>query len=152
MDAKGDSIMSKCEYCGKEFASENVRRRFCSSTCRTSAWQKKHASERPNCPRCGSSKIYNCHENWRCQSCWLRFPKNLKELETYVPRKPYVLRKPKPKPIPKISIDTEKMKRMFNVDSVLGIPCFACENLEIENRCDVTKCTRFEDWLQEEIG
>ena len=55
---------------------------------------------RPDCPNCGSTRIWSNGKKWQCQDCYKRFDKSPQEIADYLkargiePKKVYVMKNP----------------------------------------------------------
>jgi hypothetical protein len=157
-----------CEYCGKEFTPKRAlskdpqrQQRFCCRNHQRLAWRKTHSTKpkiEKKCVICDSSFVSKFIHQVYCSSKCRNKASNLKKHRI-------TRRKPKPKKLkPKAKfieistlipnafdiIERKKMdlkrKRWFNVDSVINVPCFCCDSLEID--CDVARCEKLNKFLE----
>ena len=98
-------------------------------------------SEAVTCPRCGSQDIqrsgfsrHSGERRYRCTRCHRRFQLHYAE------------------PKPKIEIRFPSLEPLFKkgptVDSLLGIPCFGCE--ELRRNCNPESCEKLTEYLLKE--
>ena len=119
---------------------------------------------RPNCPKCGSKKIWSLGKRWQCGDCKHSFHKTEEDKANFqhLPNfrlfrgNQYVKSNREPKHKAKIKLEKEfeskpnpipldVLKRMVSIEHLSDVPCFLCPNLD--KNCDVSACEKLGAWL-----
>jgi hypothetical protein len=108
----------------------------------------------PSCPLCSKNdrvrkdghRPFDGKQNYKCSRCKRRFVDPSQKC-VFVPRTK--VEKPQPrteKPLPFLDCAgmLKKFNNPINAESLHGIPCFMCDNLE---SCDPNSCEKLDKWL-----